>query len=77
MTKKFVLFFTLVFAGSYLAGRYDLWWVAIIYSGALYWFFFIKKQWSKTGLVRKETPESAWCNLRLKSVFNESLGIYR
>jgi hypothetical protein len=43
MIKKFVLFLALVFAGSYLAGRYDLWWVAVIYSGALYWLFFLKK----------------------------------
>lgn len=35
------------------------------------------KNWSKSGLVREETPEIAWCNLRLKSVFNESLGTYR
>ncbi len=35
------------------------------------------KNWSKSGLVREETPEVAWCNLRLKSVFNESLGTYR
>jgi hypothetical protein len=33
--------------------------------------------WSKSGLVRKETPESAWCNLRSKSEFYESLGISR
>ena len=32
---------------------------------------------SKSGLVRKETPENAWCNLRLKSKFYESLGTYR
>lgn len=43
MIKKYVPFIALVGAGSYLAGRYDLWWVAVIYSGALYWFFFIKK----------------------------------
>ena len=30
-------------------------------------------KWSKSGLVRKETPDSAWCNLRLKSEFYESL----
>jgi hypothetical protein len=28
--------------------------------------------WSKTGLVLEETPESAWCNVRLKSEFYES-----
>ena len=33
--------------------------------------------WSKSGLVRKETPEYVWCNLRLKSEFYESLGISR
>jgi hypothetical protein len=43
MIKKFVPFIALVGAGSYLAGRYDLWWVAVIYSGALYWLFFLKK----------------------------------
>jgi len=43
MIKKYVPLIALVGAGSYLAGRYDLWWVAVIYSGALYWFFFIKK----------------------------------
>ena len=37
----------------------------------------VKINWSKSGLVRKETPDNAWCNLRLKSVFNESLGTYR
>lgn len=35
------------------------------------------KNWSKSGLVREETPENSWCNLRLKSIFNESLGTYR
>ena len=43
MIKKFVPFLALVFVGSYLAGRYDLWWVAVIYSGVLYWLFFLKK----------------------------------
>jgi len=43
MIKKFVPFLALVFAGSYLAGRYDLWWVAVIYSVALYWLFYLRK----------------------------------
>ena len=43
MIKKFVPFLALVGAGSYLAGRYDLWWVAVIYSGVLYWLFFLRK----------------------------------
>jgi hypothetical protein len=43
MIKKFVPFLALISAGSYLAGRYDLWWVAVIYSGVLYWLFFLRK----------------------------------
>ena len=43
MIKKFLPVIVLVTAGSYIAGRYDLWWVAIIYSGAIFWLFYIKK----------------------------------
>ena len=43
MIKKFLPFLALVSAGSYLSGRYDLWWVAVIYTGTLFWFFYIRK----------------------------------
>jgi hypothetical protein len=43
MIKKFAPFLALVVAGSYLAGRYDLWWVAVIYIGALCWLFYLRK----------------------------------
>jgi hypothetical protein len=43
MFKKFLPFLALVSVGSYLAGRYDLWWVAVIYSGTLFWLFYIRK----------------------------------
>jgi hypothetical protein len=43
MIKKLIPLLVLVAIGSYLAGRYDLWWVAVIYSGALFWLFFRKR----------------------------------
>jgi len=43
MIKKLVPLLFLVFVGTYFAGRYDLWWVAVIYSGALSWLFFRKR----------------------------------
>jgi hypothetical protein len=35
------------------------------------------KNWSKSGLVLEQSPESVWCNLRLKSEFYESLETIR
>jgi hypothetical protein len=43
MAKKLLIVLTLVVPAAYMAGRYDLWWIAVIYSSAVFWLFYLKK----------------------------------